>query len=503
MRLRHGPAPSRARQPKEIMRLKGFSVKSNLVEALKRRWPALLIMLPAATLYSSLSILRHRHFSSSAFDLGIFDQVVWLYSRLESPYITMRANLLNEHALGDHFHPILVSLVPLYWLTDRVESLLLAQAFLFSVAVLPIFLFAEKRLGRWPASLFALSYAVFWGVQQAVEFDFHEVAFAVPLTAFAIYFIDEKRWGRYWFCACLLLLTKENLSVTVAFFGLYLISLREVRRGLMSLCGGLIWFALVMGVLMPYFRGQGSYHYWTYIQFGPDFPSALKSILRNPLLVVEVLFSPAAKLRSYWYTFYPFLGLSFISPLFIVMIPLLLERFLSGQPNYWSMHYHYSAVISPVLAMAAADGLSRLIRFCGIERLKSAIGTLCGVVILLLNLHLLPAQPLWKLTDGGYWRLSQSDLTGRRAVSMIPPEASVAAQAPIVPHLSHRRHIFLLAYNLVTIPDANYIIACEHLGHFPYPGFREVREYLYAQEQKGYRKIFEENGWVILRRPGL
>lgn len=483
------------------MRRKSFSVKSNRAESLKRRALPLVIIAVATALYSSLSILRHRHFSSGAFDLGIFDQIIWLYSRFEPPYITMRANLLNEHALGDHFHPILVSLVPLYWLTGSVESLLVIQGFLFALAVLPIFLFAEKRLGRWPASLIALAYTIFWGVQQAVEFDFHEVAFAVPVVAFAIYFMDEKRWGLYFLCAALLLLTKENLSVTVAFFGIYLISQREFRRGLISLFMGLVWLLLVMGLFMPYFRGGGAYHYWTYIQFGPDFYSSIKTIVRNPLLIIEVLFSPAAKLRSYWYTFYPFLCLCFVSPLFIVMIPLLAERFLSGQPNYWSMNYHYSAVIAPVLAMASADGLARLIRLIGAERLRSALGIACGSIILLLNLHLLPRQPLWNLTDAGYWRLSQSDHTGRRAIGLIPPEASVAAQAPIVPHLSHRRHIFLLAYNLVTIPDADYIIACERLGTFPYPGFKELKEYLDGQQSKGYRKIFEEDGWIILQRP--
>lgn len=483
------------------MRRKGFSVKSNLAEAVKRSWPALLIMLLAVAAYSSLSILRHRHFSSGAFDLGIFDQIVWSYSRFEPPFMTMRANLLNEHALGDHFHPILVSLAPLYWLTDSVESLLFAQAFLFALAVLPIFLFAEKRLGTFAASLLALSYTIFWGVQQAVEFDFHEVAFAVPLIAFAIYFIDEKRWGLYFLCAALLLLTKENLSITVAFLGIYLVTQRELRHGLITLAASLAWLVLVMGLFMPYFRGGGAYHYWTYIQFGPDFSSAVKTVVKNPLLVVEVMFSPAAKLRSYWYTFYPFLCLVFLSPLFIVMIPLLAERFLSGQPNYWSMSYHYSAVISPVLIMAAADGLIRLIRLARMERLKSAIAVACGMVILLLNLHLLSQQPLWNLTRAEYWRASQSDRTGRRALSLIPPDVSVAAQAPIVPHLSHRRHIFLLTYNLVTIPDADYVIACEQLGVFPYPSFREVREYLDGQQAKGYRKIFEEDGWIVLERP--
>lgn len=461
-----------------------------------------MIILLTTALYSSLSILRHLHFSSGAFDLGIFDQVVWLYSRFSRPFMTMRANLLNEHALGDHFHPILVVLAPLYWITDRVEALLIVQGLLFALAMLPIFLFTEKRLGKWPAYLFALSYALFWGVQQSVVFDFHEVAFAAPLIAFAIYFIDEKRWVRFFICIALLLLTKENLSITVAFFGLYLISLKEFRRGLVTLLAGVSWFAAVMLVFMPYFRaGAGAYHYWTYIQFGPDLPTALRAILRNPLLLVEVLVTPSEKLRSYWLTFYPFLGLSFFSPLAILMIPLLAERFLSAQPNYWSTYYHYSAAISPVLAMAAADGLARILRLTGRERLRRSAGILCGAVILALNLQLVPQQPLWNLADANYWRLTESDLTGRRALKMIPAEASVAAQAPIVPHLSHRRHIFLLAYNLVTTPDADYIIACESLNTFPYPGFPEIREYLNAQEEKGYRRIFDENGWIVLQRP--
>ena len=460
-----------------------------------------MIILLATTAYSSLSVLRHLHFSSSAFDLGIFDQAVWLYSRLEAPHITVRANLLNEHVLGDHFHPILISLAPLYWLTDRVEALLIIQGFLFALAILPIFLFSEKRLGRWPAYMLALGYALFWGVQQAVEFDFHEVAFAVPVTAFAIYFIDEKRWGGYFLCIGLLLITKENLAITVAFFGVYLIAFREFKRGLLSLFIGMVWFSAVMGVFMPYFRGQGAYHYWTYIQFGTDFSSAIKTILKNPLLLIQVLFTPAAKLRAYWYIFYPFLGLAFFSPLFILMIPLLAERFLSAQPNYWSMSYHYTALTSPVIAMASADGLARLIRLFGTERPQRAVSLTCACVILSLNLYLLPRQPLWKLTSVDYWRLSQSDMTGRRAVKMIPAEASVAAQAPIVPHLSHRRRIFLLAYNLVSIPDADYIILSERLDTFPYPGFPEIKQYLGAQEEKGYERIFEENGWIILRRP--
>ena len=35
--------------------------------------------------YALYGLFRHWHFGSSAFDLGIFDQVVWHLSRFEAP----------------------------------------------------------------------------------------------------------------------------------------------------------------------------------------------------------------------------------------------------------------------------------------------------------------------------------------------------------------------------------------------------------------------------------
>ena len=38
--------------------------------------------------YSTLSILRHHHFESGGYDLGIFDQAIWHYSRFQVPAST-------------------------------------------------------------------------------------------------------------------------------------------------------------------------------------------------------------------------------------------------------------------------------------------------------------------------------------------------------------------------------------------------------------------------------
>jgi hypothetical protein len=117
----------------------------------------------------------------------------------------------------------------------------------------------------------------------------------------------------------------------------------------------------------------------------------------------------------------------------------------------------------------------------------------------MLNLYLLPGFPLWNLTSAGYRQLSASDLTGRKAVSLIPPTSSVVAQGAITPHLSHRRELYLLN-PLAVIPDSDFIIASERVSPFPFPSFQDINYYLEAQQARGYRKIFEEEGWIILRR---
>jgi uncharacterized membrane protein len=472
----------------------------------KRRKYLWLLVLFVTLIYSSLSILRHRHFNSSAYDLGIFDQAIWQYSEFHAAYTSVRSNRLTENLLGDHFHPSLVLLAPLYWLTDNVEALLIAQALLFAIAIVPIFLFTEKRLGQFAAYPFAISYSIFWGIQKAVEFDFHEIALAVPLTALAIYFIDEKRWRAFFICLVLLLLTKENLSILVFFFGVYLLTQRQFKRGLISMTAGAIWFVAVTKVFIPFFidpetmrvdRASNYYRYWSYNNLGSGPLNVLLNSIKHPLLIIQTLFSPGAKLHTYWLLFHPFLFLPFFSPLFILAIPLLAERFLSENSTLWTADFHYTAVLAPVLVMASVDGLSRITQRIKKVRPRYLI-VAASCVVLLLNLILLPQFPLWNLTHRTHWQLNDSDLAGRRALALIPPNASVITQGPITPHLTHRRNVYVL-HPAIIIPDADFIIASERLSPHPFLSNQDIKAYLEYQQTRGYRKIFEEDGWFVLK----
>jgi len=469
-----------------------------------RHWFVPVLVLFGFVAYSTFSLVRHAHFESGGYDLGLFDQAIWHYSRFEAPvstvYLAGPANVLS-----DHFSPILVVLVPFYWLWDNVDVLLIAQALLFAVAAVPIWLFVRRRLGEIPAYCFAAAYLAYWGILQAVAFDFHEIAFAVPLIACAILFADQQRWRWFFGCVFVLLLVKEDLAILVVFFGIYLALRKHRRQGAVCVVVGIAAFFVVTKLLMPHFAiagsgvPRGSGQYWSYTQLGKNPFDALKNIVRHPTLLPRVLFEPAIKQRTEFAIFWPFGFLAVCSPLAVLAIPLLGERFLSTTTSYWVQMYHYTATISPVVAMASADGLANVIRWTRCDaRRRTRIAMTGAVLVLALNVVALPNSPLWSLTHPSFYRQSATVAAGNAALAHIPAGASVEAQNAVAPHVTHRNVVTLLTH---LSGNESYIIASIHSS--PAPGFvrrTDLVRYLATKEAHGYVVIFHRNGWTVLAK---
>src|SRR5215212_2410264 len=90
-----------------------------------------------AAAYTLYGIFRHRHFASSAYDLGIYDQAVWHLSRFETPASSIRG---YSHMFGDHFNPVMALFAPLYWIVSSPETLIVAQAVLLALSIVPVWM---------------------------------------------------------------------------------------------------------------------------------------------------------------------------------------------------------------------------------------------------------------------------------------------------------------------------------------------------------------------------
>ncbi len=394
--------------------------------------------------YAAIAIFRHDRFGSAAFDLGVYDQQIWGYSHFRLIYNTVS---LIPNLLGDHFHPILMLLAPIYWIWNDARSLLIAQAVLLALGSIPVFWWARQRLGAWPAVLMQAAYLVFWGLLAGDVFDFHQLAVAVPAVSFALYAAVTRNNLMLWPAAAVGMLAKEDVSLTFLFIGIYILVTQ--RRWLTGSALGLVsiaYFWIVIKLVIPAIRGGSAYAHWTYTSLGPTPEGAIKHLILHPLDIIRATVEPFRKVELVGALLTPWLLLPLLSPIFMVAIPLIAERVWSDSPEFWSTHYQYSMVITTVLAFATIDTIGRVAdRWPGLGR--GRLPTVAGGAVLAAGLIVTfgLVQPLSELSH---------ELSGSQAAAMqsclnvIPADASVTATSLLVPHLTHRLDIFVLPYGI-------------------------------------------------------
>jgi uncharacterized membrane protein len=407
----------------------------------------------AAAVYALYSYLRFRQGSYFGWDLGIFDQTVRSYAHFHLPHVTsMRHTSAADPGKlewTDHFSPILAVLAPLYWVVGSAYDLLLAQAVLFAAAALPIFAFCRRRLGVLCAYPVAAVYLLYWPLQSALAFDFHEVAFAPLLIALAVERADERRWRQAAAAAALLLLVKEDMGLVVAMLGVWIMiragrgygrARYERRIGACFTVAGFAAMAVIIEVVMP-LEGGSSMRNWQYDNLGATPGKAAAHLLSHPTLLVTELIDPHVKVTTVLWLLLPVLFLCLRSWLLLLAVPLLIERYFANDTFYWVKGYHYNAFLAPIIVLAAVDGVSRF-RWPRL-RLGWAFAALA------VSLALLPGFPLWSLTSHPLWHASGTVHAEEYLLGRVPAGADVLVPWSADPYTGGRVHPINTGYTAV------------------------------------------------------
>ncbi|HEY5988547.1 MAG TPA: DUF2079 domain-containing protein, partial [Streptosporangiaceae bacterium] len=321
---------------------------------------AWLIALAAFVAYGTLSVFRYLRLAPGSWDLGIYTEYVKQLAHLRAPVVAIRGAGFN--LLGDHFQPIVGLIAPFFRLFPSPLTLLIAQALLTAVSVVPVCRAAQEMLGTATSRAIGLAYGFSWGLQQMINFDFHEIAFAVPLLAFSLSALLRRRALAAVAWALPLVFVKEDQGFTVAAIGLLMtvIAVDFARRrwalaGLVLVFWGMAWSVLAIAIIVPHFNPAHQYAYWhdggVIVPGGHVSLGSLAHQLANggheKLWTVVMVLLPAG-----------FLALR--SPVVLVAAPGLLLRFLSTNSYFWGVDWHYSATVMPVVFLAAVDALARL-----------------------------------------------------------------------------------------------------------------------------------------------
>jgi uncharacterized membrane protein len=475
---------------------------------------------------------RYLAFETGAFDLGVYAQPLWNFVNGRD----FAVSLIEDNGpirWATHVEPILFLIVPIYKLWPDPRTLLWLQVAGLSLAALPLFGLASRRLtSEWAALAVVLAYLLMPAVEAVTLFDFHAITFA-PLTLLsAIYFLDRglaaqgqsfwlwpevkseaggspKRLTTFYLLSAvffvLALSTKEDLPLYVFMVGLYLLVLR--RRwweGGILMVVSLAWFYVASQIIIPAYRtagGQSIYLAW-FETLGDTPLEIVLSPFTAPDKVLALVFRPDA-LPSLAMLLIPLALLPLIGfPFLLMAAPGFAFLFLSQNPTLRQLEtWHYAAPMIPFVMLATIDGLARLSHFLSRLTTFAARPVLYALALVLLVTSLtyhhlrgyshLARSPEWP-------QLTAHHQLGREIAATIPAEAAVLAQAQLVPDVAHRAQLAIWSGPLLT--DYDYVWL--DLSHPKLPNrFNAHGEFLTGMIiEHAFGPVVAQDGYLLLKK---
>jgi uncharacterized membrane protein len=396
-----------------------------------------------AGVVSAAALVRHDRFRSGGYDLGIFDQAIWLLGHGYAPFSTVR----GRNLFADHFQPALVLLAPLGALSITPTALFILQSLLLA-AVSPLLYALAIERGARPR--LALGVAVLWLAspltQWANLFDYHPETAAPLLLALGALALERGRVGLFLATAVVASCLKEDVCLVYLMWGALLALGRRRRLGLVLVAASAAWFLLTTKVAIPAFGGDLDFYSTRFAgDRGTSIGAVFLSLVEHPLKTISDVATPAnGKLLLALVACSG--GLALLAPrLLLLALPTLAANLLSAYSYQHELRFQYQLVPAAVFAIAAAYGAGRLRRLTA-ARTQAAVAAL--FLLGALGILVVRSPALDELRQGD----APNAAAKRRALALAPTDASVAASPDLVAHVSNRRLVYQLPEPFFTRP---------------------------------------------------
>ena len=384
-----------------------------------------------------LTWLQQANFGTYDYDMGVFDQEIWLAAHHLNPFLTIRG--LNMWA--NHVNPVIYLLAPFYRLGAGPHFLYIVETLAFAISAIPLWLLARDRLA---SPWLALAVPFVWLLYPSVEWmnwwHFHPEYLGIPAFLFAYWFADRGRWRWYTVCVILVLACKEDAALPIMALGILLFLRQKRRAGLLTLAGALVWFLICVEAIMPAANSySGPFYLYQFSTLGSSMWQIIWNLVRHPTRVFNLALQQD-RYRYYAQLFLPILGLALLAPATLFLaLPTMIENVTNNQGYSHNIRYQYTSFVAVGIFLAVIEGFKTLRK----ERLRNVVLTLCAVSVIA-NVVWSPSPLDHKLYTGGTWTLEASPTVKTLAdmVKIVPGDAAVSASYFVVPHLTHRDQIY-------------------------------------------------------------
>jgi uncharacterized membrane protein len=322
-----------------------------------RAWALVIVLIVIyIAVFTVFTIERYHRYNATGYDLGLFTQLTWNASR----GYPMRGTVAEyDNFLALHATYIIVLLAPLFWVWADPRMLLIVQAVVLAGGAWPIARLSRRKLREpWAEPLFALLWLLYPALGWINRWDFHPIALTATFFAFAFEAADRRAWRQTDLWLLLALLSKEDVGLAVAFFGVYMVWVYGRRRevGATWFVIGVAWFVIHAFVIFPHNRGPGvnlPLHANRYEWLFDGTPHTWWEHITGPYLELRVLY--LLKL------FVPLAFVPLLAPRRLVpALPMIGLNLLSSHEMQLDIYMHYNATIIPAVLVGAIFGTVRL-----------------------------------------------------------------------------------------------------------------------------------------------
>jgi uncharacterized membrane protein len=421
------------------------------------RWVLAAMVVGWSVLFIVLGTIRHERFATFSFDLGIYDQAVWLLSRFRDPFVTVR----GMEYFGHHVNLVTVLFVPFYWLGAGPLFLLVVQVVVQASGAIAIFLLARDRLlDRWLAVALAAVLLLNPTYQWLTWEFFHPDALAIAPLLFAYWAARTARWKWFVLFAVLAAACKEDVALAIAVMGV-LIAVRGHRKiGLITIAVSIAWYTIATRVIIPWQNGIGPFYDSFFGDLGKNPVEVGTHLATHPREAIE-LATEHDRISYYQMMFAPVAFLPLLAiPTLLIAGPMLGVNMFSSFPYTRDIRYHYSSLVLVGIILATVEAIAWVA-----AKKPGLVRFLVGLVVATSFAATVAwgPSPLSVKYRSGIWPLQEDARQSAReaAVDLVPDGAPTSAIYNLLPHLGHREEIYDFP---VPWKNVNWGVDGEHLA---------------------------------------
>ena len=451
--------------------------------------------------FTAASFLRYDAFFTGRFDLGNMDQTVWntIHGRIFDLTNPNGTNTISRLAFHADFILILIS--PLYWIWDSPKMLLLLQTAIVSAGAVFVYLIAKDILKNKNISLIlSLAFLLNPALQNSNLYDFHPVVLATTFLLASFYFLKKKRYLLMIAFLFLSGITKEDIWIITALFGLYIFIFekKKLLGTIIFLVSSLLFYYLFF-IAIPKAAGGQHFALSYYSEFGDSPGLVIKNILTSPQKILQTV-TGKGQLTYLKELFAPLGFLPILSPVALIfMSPSFLIDLLSNNSQLHQIYYQYSASITPFLFIGA---IYSILFLKGIfPKVPIFFYSIFITVFTLVSAYnfgpmLGSRNPNISMFTENY----TSDNLIDKFLQSIPKRYSVSATNEVGSHLSHRQRIYTIPLG-IDKADVVVLLKRTSLSSEEIKIIKNVDTKLLSD--KNYFIVYRDSKFMVFKKKGL